>query len=54
MTVNNMPTYAKEYNYIVARECDGEYWFYGAYETADRANRVAVEVGGVVVDNATI
>lgn len=53
MTVNNVPTYAKEYNYMVTRECDGELWFYGAYETKERATEVAIEVHGVVVDNAT-
>lgn len=54
MTVNNVPTYAKEYNYMVARECDGELWFYGAYETKERATEVAIEVRGIVIDNATL
>ncbi len=31
MKVNNIPAYAKDYNYIVARNVDGELWFWGAY-----------------------
>ena len=50
MTVYNVPTYAKEYNYMVARECDGKLWFYGAYETKERATEVAIEVRGIVVE----
>lgn len=44
--INNMPTYAKDYKYIVARYVDGEYWFYGAYNEKDRAMRVALQVCG--------
>lgn len=51
ITINNLPTYANEYKYIVARECDNEFWFYGAFDESDRANRAAKEVGGVVFTN---
>lgn len=50
MKIMNMPAYADEYRYIVARECDGDLWFYGAYETEDRAYGVARQVRGVVVE----
>ena len=46
--IYNTPTYATEYGYIVARACDGDLWFYGAYETEDRAKEVANEVDGLV------
>lgn len=49
-TVRNVPAYAYEYAYWVAREVEGSLWFYGAYDTADRAHDVAVTVGGVVVE----
>lgn len=49
MTVYNVPAYAAEYPYVVVRETEGEYWFYGAYETYARAVDVAYEVRGYVV-----
>lgn len=54
MTINNKPDYAKDYEFIVARECDGEYWFWGAYENGFEAGRIALEIGGVVFYNAIV
>lgn len=54
MTINNKPDYAKDYEFIVARECDGEYWFWGAYENSFEAGRIALEIGGVVFYNAIV
>lgn len=48
MNIQNMPEYAWEYDFVVARECDGDFWFFGAYETEERAYEVALEVGGQV------
>ena len=50
MTVNYIPAYATEYIYIVARECDGEFCFWGAWNDANKANEVALEIGGEVFD----
>ncbi len=33
--------------YIVASVCDCELWFYGAYESEERAKEVAKEIGGI-------
>ena len=49
-TVRNVPAYAYEHAYWVAREVEGSLWFYGAYDTADRAHDVAMMMGGVVVE----
>lgn len=49
--INNLPTYANEYPYIVARRVDGELWFWGAYDNRNEANRIALEIGGEVVTN---
>jgi hypothetical protein len=49
MTVYNVPAYAAEYPYVVVREVEGEYWFYGAYENVFRASKVAYEVHGHVI-----
>lgn len=51
MTINNIPAYAAKHAYIVARKVNGEYWFYGAYDTFNRAMEVAWEVDGIVFDN---
>lgn len=49
--IQNMPNYAKDYNYIVATNVKGTYWFWGAYNDRDRANEVALEEGGRVFRN---
>ena len=51
MTINNMPTYAKDYDYIVVRRVDGQYWFWGAWNDRNRANEVALEIGGITFEN---
>lgn len=52
--INNMPEYAKDYEFIVAREVDNEYWFYGAYVNGFKAEQVAVEINGVIFHNVRI
>lgn len=47
--VNNVPDYAVNYQYWVVREVDGAMWFYGAYETDERAKEVAGTVNGIVL-----
>ena len=49
--INNMPEYAYEYEYIVAREdeTDGGLWFWGAYEDEKTARKAAREIDGVVI-----
>lgn len=48
--INNYPEYADNYNYVVAREVDGEYWFYGAYDRL-KADEVARQINGKVFRN---
>lgn len=52
--INNEPEYAKDYEHIVARLVDGEYWFWGAYEDGFVADRAASEINGVVFHNVRI
>ena len=47
--INNLPAYALNHPYIVARDVDGEYWFWGAYDTCEEAGRAAYEVDGDVI-----
>ena len=49
--INNLPTYANEYKYIVVRRVDGELWFWGAWNDRNKANEVALEIFGEVVTN---
>lgn len=49
--INNLPTYANEYKYIVAQRIDNELWFWGAWNDRNKANKVALEIGGEVVTN---
>ena len=46
--INNLPTYAKNYKYIVARLIDGGWWFYGAYNDGTKAERAAIECDGEI------
>ena len=52
--IQNEPAYAKDYEFIVARECDGEYWFWGAYEQGHIAERAALEIDGIIFHNVKI
>ena len=50
MTIRNLPTTADNYKYIIVREVEGEYWYFGADNDENRANEVALEVGGIVLE----
>lgn len=53
--INNEPDYAKDYEFIVARYCEGEYWFYGAYENGFFAAQVAESIeNGIIFHNVRI
>lgn len=44
--INNLPAHTEKY--IVAREIDGDFWFYQTFADADKANACAVEIDGIV------
>ena len=50
MTINNLPTYARRYPFIVARFVDGQFWFWGAFSDRRQANEAALEEGGVTFE----
>lgn len=52
--IHNKPDYANDYEFVVARERDNEYWFWGAYEDGFKANKAASEIGGVVFHDVRI
>lgn len=47
MKIKNCPDYVNKYEYVVAREVDGEFWFYGAYDDIEKAREVAAEINGI-------
>ena len=49
--VNNLPKPELIKKYVVARWADGELWFWGTWDDNKRANEVAEEIGGIVVEN---
>ena len=54
LKINNCPSYAYDYEFIVVREVDNEYWFYGAYEDGFKADIVCSKISGIVVHNVRI
>lgn len=52
--IQNEPAYAKDYEFVVARKYDGEYWFWGAYENGFIADKVAHNINGVIFHNVRI
>lgn len=49
--INNLPSYAKDYEFIVVRKVDGGLWFWGAYADHNKAFDVAVEVDGFILES---
>lgn len=47
--IKNAPEYAFNKKFVVARECDGDLWFYAAFDDVDKAISCAMEVNGEVI-----
>lgn len=54
MKVNNVSKNAKKYPWMVVRVCEGEYWYYGAWNSFDKAAAQAAEVGGCVIPSDAV
>lgn len=46
--VNNLPE--NHNRYVVARRVDEDLWYWGSFADKDRANAVAMEISGEVID----
>ena len=46
--INNCAPYTKDNKYIVAREVNNEFWFWGAWQDFYAAQYAADEIGGKV------
>lgn len=51
INIRNMSENAHNYEFIVARFCEGDWWFYGAYKDEQKADKVAMEIGGAIFHN---
>ena len=47
--VNNIPNYARNKNYFVVREVDGELWFYSAYNDYSVAYSMTIAYDGFMI-----
>lgn len=54
INIQNAPAYAWDYEFIVVRQVDNDYWFYGAYADGFKADAVACEIDGVIIHNVRI
>ena len=52
--VKNLSSYAYTCKYIVARECDGDLWYWGAWNDYETAYRASCEVRGIVITNPEV
>lgn len=49
--VKNVPEYAWGYKYWVVTELGEDLWFYGAYDSSDRANQIALDLDKIVISD---
>ena len=54
MKINNLPSYATDYPFIVASIIDDELWFYGAYRDSSKAEQVALSIDGIAINSDQI
>ena len=52
--VYNVAEYAGDDHFWVVRIYDGEAWFFGSYDNPFKAEQVAHEIGGIVVENKEV
>lgn len=54
LIIHNEPDYARNYEFVVVKEINGEYWFNSAHADGFVAERVASSIGGIIVHNLRI
>ena len=54
MKIYGLPTYAKDYKFVVYIEDGEDRWFYGAYADWCKAWDVASDIGGKVAASDTV
>lgn len=53
VNINNCPEYAKNHKFIIARNDEGELWFYGAFDDKAETERIARDLGAnaIIIPN---
>lgn len=54
LNVMNAPADAFDYEFVVVREIDGDYWFWGKYTDGFKAEQAALEIDGLIIHNVRI
>lgn len=54
LNIINAPDDAFDYEFVVAREVDGDLWFWGKFTDGFKAEQVALEIGGLIIHNVRI
>ena len=54
LNVLNAPDDAFDYEFVVVRQIDGDYWFWGKYTDGFKAEQAAIEIGGLIIHNVRI
>ena len=54
LNVLNAPDDAFDYEFVVVRKIDGDYWFWGKYTDGFKAEQAALEIGGLIIHNVRI
>jgi hypothetical protein len=52
LNINNMPATVRAW--IVAREVNGELWFWGSWDDRRAAEKAAREIGGMAIDRELV
>jgi hypothetical protein len=53
--VNNVSKDYVNHKYSVIRNCDGEYWYYGSYDSLERSQEVCNSLcNGLIVESESI
>ena len=53
-TIYNLPANFTNYAFITAREVDGDFWFYGAWNDRNGANEQALSIGGIMLETSMV
>ena len=52
MKINNVNAQAHQYEWMVIRMVNGEFWYYGSWRSVYKAAAQAIEVNGIVIPSS--
>ena len=54
LNILNAPEDAFDYEFVVCRKIDNNYWYWGHYTDCLKAEQIATEIGGIIIHNMRI